>query len=221
MVQAATHDDAAFSFLLRQALLAKEVEELEVKAAGKERRLMTLVEELRGRTDLHGQLSLLQQAVIIWVMIKWEVMKRKENKRKRKKRRKKRLPQSSSSRGSRRSPTTRIPMFSLQCPARFVEAVGACADMALVRIPAVIRVEKGVARMSVPQMKTALVDAVSFPAMVEAQTLLLLVKDCVDECEVLATNEGFLICMNKFEVPYVCGYRDFGEALRRIAEGAG
>jgi pyridoxal 5'-phosphate synthase pdxS subunit len=113
--------------------------------------------------------------------------------------------------------------------ARIAEAAGACAVMALERIPADIRVERGVARMSDPQMITEIVNTVSIPVMakcrighfVEAQILQQIGVDCVDESEVLTVaDEGNHINKNKFKVPFVCGCRNLGEALRRIAEGA-
>merc|ERR1719383_490221 len=101
--------------------------------------------------------------------------------------------------------------------------------MALERIPADIRVERGVARMSDLQMINEIVSAVSIPVMakcrighfVEAQILEQIGVDCVDESEVLTVaDEGNHINKNRFKVPFVCGCRNLGEALRRIAEGA-
>merc|ERR1719480_435466 len=101
--------------------------------------------------------------------------------------------------------------------------------MALERIPADIRHQKGVARMSDPKMINEIINAVSIPVMakarighfVEAQILQQLGVDCVDESEVLTVaDEGNHINKNKFKVPFVCGCRNIGEALRRIAEGA-
>merc|ERR1712048_64292 len=101
--------------------------------------------------------------------------------------------------------------------------------MALERIPADIRNAKGVARMSDPQMIKEIVNAVSIPVMakcrighfVEAQILQEIGVDCLDESEVLTVaDEGNHINKNKFKVPFVCGCRNLGEALRRIAEGA-
>merc|ERR1712061_547758 len=109
------------------------------------------------------------------------------------------------------------------------EAAGACAIMALERIPADIRHQKGVARMSDPKMINEIINAVSIPVMakarighfVEAQILQQLGVDCIDESEVLTVaDEGNHINKNKFKVPFVCGCRNLGEALRRIAEGA-
>jgi len=113
--------------------------------------------------------------------------------------------------------------------ARIAEEAGACAVMALERIPADIRTEKGVARMSDPKMIKEIVNAVSIPVMakcrighfVESQILQQLGVDCVDESEVLTVaDEGNHVNKNKFKVPFVCGCRNLGEALRRIAEGA-
>lgn len=113
--------------------------------------------------------------------------------------------------------------------AKIAEAAGACAVMALERIPADIRNDSGVARMSDPQMIKAIVNSVSIPVMakarighfVEAQILQEIGVDCVDESEVLTVaDEGNHINKNKFKVPFVCGCRNLGEALRRIAEGA-
>mmetsp|Transcript_123483 Transcript_123483/g.217595 ORF Transcript_123483/g.217595 Transcript_123483/m.217595 type:complete len:316 (-) Transcript_123483:143-1090(-) len=112
--------------------------------------------------------------------------------------------------------------------AKIAEAAGACAVMALERIPADIRHEKGVARMSDPKMIKEIINAVSIPVMakarighfVEAQVLQHLGIDCIDESEVLTVaDEGNHINKNKFKVPFVCGCRNLGEALRRIAEG--
>jgi len=113
--------------------------------------------------------------------------------------------------------------------ARIAEEAGACAVMALERIPADIRTEKGVARMSDPKMIKEIVNAVSIPVMakcrighfVESQILQQLGVDCIDESEVLTVaDEGNHVNKNKFKVPFVCGCRNLGEALRRIAEGA-
>merc|ERR1719387_3080193 len=112
--------------------------------------------------------------------------------------------------------------------AKIAEAAGACAIMALERIPADIRHQKGVARMSDPKMIKEIINAVSIPVMakarighfVEAQILQHLGVDCIDESEVLTiADEGNHINKNKFKVPFVCGCRNLGEALRRIAEG--
>lgn len=113
--------------------------------------------------------------------------------------------------------------------AKIAEEAGACAIMALERIPADIRTDGGVARMSDPKMIKDIVNAVSIPVMaksrighfVESQILQQLGVDCIDESEVLTVaDEGNHINKNKFKVPFVCGCRNLGEALRRIAEGA-
>jgi pyridoxal 5'-phosphate synthase pdxS subunit len=113
--------------------------------------------------------------------------------------------------------------------AKIAEEAGACAVMALERIPADIRTHGGVARMSDPKMIKEIVNAVSIPVMakcrighfVEAQVLQQLGVDCLDESEVLTVaDEGNHINKNKFKVPFVCGCRNLGEALRRCAEGA-
>jgi pyridoxal 5'-phosphate synthase pdxS subunit len=112
--------------------------------------------------------------------------------------------------------------------AKIAEAAGACAVMALERIPADIRHQKGVARMSDPKMIKEIINSVSIPVMakarighfVEAQVLQHLGVDCIDESEVLTiADEGNHINKNKFKVPFVSGCRNLGEALRRIAEG--
>jgi len=113
--------------------------------------------------------------------------------------------------------------------ARVAEAAGACAVMALERIPADIRVAGGVARMSDPEMIAGIQAAVSIPVMakcrighfVEAQVLQALEIDFVDESEVLTpADEANHIDKHRFTVPFVCGATDLGEALRRVAEGA-
>merc|ERR1712084_70245 len=113
--------------------------------------------------------------------------------------------------------------------AKIAEAAGACAVMALERIPADIRQSKGVARMSDPQMIKEIVNSVSIPVMakcrighfVEAQVLQEIGVDCIDESEVLTVaDEDNHINKTKFKVPFVCGCRNLGEALRRCAEGA-
>jgi len=113
--------------------------------------------------------------------------------------------------------------------AKIAEEAGACAVMALERIPADIRFQKGVARMSDPKMIREIVNAVSIPVMakcrighfVEAQVLQQLGVDCIDESEVLTVaDEDNHVNKNKFKVPFVCGCRNLGEALRRVAEGA-
>ena len=113
--------------------------------------------------------------------------------------------------------------------ARIAEEAGACAVMALERVPAQIRKEGGVARASDPVVIREIQDAVSIPVMakcrighfVEAQILEALEVDFVDESEVLTpADDEFHIDKHAFKVPFVCGCRDLGEALRRIGEGA-
>ncbi len=113
--------------------------------------------------------------------------------------------------------------------AKIAEDAGACAVMALERVPADIRVQGGVARMSDPDMIEGIMKAVSIPVMakarighfVEAQILQSLGIDYIDESEVLTpADEEHHINKHKFTVPFVCGCRNLGEALRRIAEGA-
>lgn len=113
--------------------------------------------------------------------------------------------------------------------ARIAEAVGACAVMALERIPADIRAAGGVARMSDPKLIKEIQNAVSIPVMAkcrighfaEAQILQALDIDYIDESEVLSpADDKYHIDKTKFSVPFVCGARDLGEALRRISEGA-
>jgi len=113
--------------------------------------------------------------------------------------------------------------------ARIAEESGACAVMALERVPADIRKDGGVARMSDPGMIKEIIAAVTIPVMakvrighfVEAQILQVLGVDCIDESEVLTpADEEHHINKAKFLVPFVCGCRNLGEALRRIAEGA-
>ncbi len=113
--------------------------------------------------------------------------------------------------------------------AKIAEAAGACAVMALERIPADIRAAGGVSRMSDPKMIRSIQDAVTIPVMakcrighfVEAQILEALEIDYIDESEVLSpADDVFHIDKTRFKVPFVCGARDLGEALRRIAEGA-
>merc|ERR1719183_897903 len=113
--------------------------------------------------------------------------------------------------------------------ARVAEAAGACAVMALERIPADIRNEGGVSRMSDPKMIKEIMAAVSIPVMakcrighfVEAQVLQQVGVDYIDESEVLTVaDEQNHINKHKFKVPFVCGCRNLGEALRRIGEGA-
>ena len=113
--------------------------------------------------------------------------------------------------------------------AKIAEAAGACAVMALERIPADIRAAGGVSRMSDPAMIEGIQRAVSIPVMakcrighfVEAQILEAIEIDYIDESEVLTpADDIYHIDKTKFRVPFVCGARDLGEALRRIAEGA-
>jgi len=113
--------------------------------------------------------------------------------------------------------------------AKIAEKAGACAVMALERVPADIRATGGVARMSDPSMIQAIMKAVSIPVMakcrighfVEAQILEALGVDYIDESEVLTpADEAHHIWKQDFKVPFVCGCRDLGEALRRISEGA-
>lgn len=113
--------------------------------------------------------------------------------------------------------------------ARIAEEAGACAVMALERIPADIRAAGGVARMSDPKMIKGIQNAVSIPVMakcrighfVEAQILEAIEIDYIDESEVLSpADDLYHIDKHAFKVPFVCGARDLGEALRRIAEGA-
>jgi pyridoxal 5'-phosphate synthase pdxS subunit len=113
--------------------------------------------------------------------------------------------------------------------ARIAEDAGACAVMALERVPADIRATGGVARMSDPELILQIMDAVSIPVMakarighfVEAQILEALGVDYIDESEVLTPADmSFHINKHNFKVPFVCGCRNLGEALRRIGEGA-
>ena len=113
--------------------------------------------------------------------------------------------------------------------AKIAEAAGACAVMALERIPADIRAAGGVSRMSDPKMIKGIQNAVSIPVMakcrighfVEAQILEAIEIDYIDESEVLSpADDVYHIDKTKFKVPFVCGARDLGEALRRINEGA-
>ena len=113
--------------------------------------------------------------------------------------------------------------------AKIAEAAGACAVMALERIPADIRAAGGVSRMSDPKMIKGIQDAVSIPVMakcrighfVEAQILQTIEIDYIDESEVLSpADDIYHIDKTQFNVPFVCGARDLGEALRRINEGA-
>lgn len=113
--------------------------------------------------------------------------------------------------------------------AKIAEEAGAVAVMALERVPADIRATGGVARMSDPELIAKIIEAVTIPVMakarighfVEAQILESLGVDCIDESEVLTpADEEFHIDKSKFTIPFVCGARNLGEALRRIGEGA-
>ena len=113
--------------------------------------------------------------------------------------------------------------------AKIAEEAGACAVMALERIPADIRAAGGVSRMSDPKMIKEIQNAVSIPVMakcrighfVEAQILEAIEIDYIDESEVLSVaDDVYHIDKTKFKVPFVCGARDISEALRRISEGA-
>jgi len=113
--------------------------------------------------------------------------------------------------------------------ARIAEEAGASAVMALERVPADIRVQGGVARMSDPELIIQIKEAVTIPVMakcrighfVEAEILQAIGVDCIDESEVLTpADEHFHVNKHLFSVPFVCGARDLGEALRRIGEGA-
>ena len=113
--------------------------------------------------------------------------------------------------------------------ARIAEAAGAAAVMALERMPADIRAVGGVSRMSDPKMIKEIQDAVSIPVMakvrighfVEAQILQVIEIDYIDESEVLTPADDLIhVDKTKFDVPFVCGAKDLGEALRRISEGA-
>ncbi len=113
--------------------------------------------------------------------------------------------------------------------ARVAEEAGATAVMALERVPADIRVQGGVARMSDPELIIQIKEAVTIPVMakcrighfVEAEILQAIGVDCIDESEVLTpADEHFHVNKHLFSVPFVCGARDLGEALRRIGEGA-
>ncbi|MBK5094029.1 MAG: pyridoxal 5'-phosphate synthase lyase subunit PdxS, partial [Actinobacteria bacterium] len=113
--------------------------------------------------------------------------------------------------------------------AKIAEEAGACAVMALERVPADIRASGGVARMADPTVILAIMETVSIPVMakcrighfVEAQVLEELGVDYIDESEVLTpADEAHHIYKHEFKVPFVCGCRDLGEALRRLGEGA-
>ena len=113
--------------------------------------------------------------------------------------------------------------------ARIAQDAGACAVMALERVPADIRAQGGVARMSDPELIIQIKEAVTIPVMakcrighfVEAEILQAIGVDCIDESEVLTpADDHFHVNKHLFTVPFVCGARDLGEALRRIGEGA-
>jgi len=113
--------------------------------------------------------------------------------------------------------------------ARIAEEAGACAVMALERVPADIRAHGGVARMSDPELIIQIKEAVTIPVMakcrighfMEAEILQAIGVDCIDESEVLTpADERFHVNKHLFSVPFVCGARNLGEALRRIGEGA-
>jgi len=113
--------------------------------------------------------------------------------------------------------------------ARIAEEAGACAVMALERVPADIRAQGGVARMSDPELIMQIKEAVTIPVMakcrighfMEAEILQAIGVDCIDESEVLTpADEHFHVNKHLFSVPFVCGARNLGEALRRIGEGA-
>lgn len=113
--------------------------------------------------------------------------------------------------------------------ARIAEEAGACAVMALERVPADIRREGGVARMSDPKLIKEIIDAVTIPVMakvrvghfVEAQIVQAIGADYIDESEVLTpADEAYHIIKHNYKIPFVCGATDLGEALRRISEGA-
>src|SRR5512133_1069457 len=113
--------------------------------------------------------------------------------------------------------------------AKIAEDAGACAVMALERVPADIRAAGGVARMSDPEVIVRIIESVSIPVMakcrighfVEAQILEALGVDYIDESEVLTpADEAYHVNKHTFKVPFVCGCRNLGEALRRVGEGA-
>jgi pyridoxal 5'-phosphate synthase pdxS subunit len=113
--------------------------------------------------------------------------------------------------------------------AKIAEEAGACAVMALERVPADIRAHGGVARMSDPELIVRIKEAVTIPVMakcrighfVEAEILQALGVDCIDESEVLTpADEKYHVNKHQFSVPFVCGARNLGEALRRVGEGA-
>src|SRR5262252_3098202 len=113
--------------------------------------------------------------------------------------------------------------------ARIAEEAGASAVMALERVPADIRAQGGVARMSDPELVIRIKEAVTIPVMakcrighfVEAEILQAIGIDCIDESEVLTpADERYHVNKHQFAVPFVCGARNLGEALRRVGEGA-
>src|ERR1700716_4033436 len=113
--------------------------------------------------------------------------------------------------------------------AKIAEEAGACAVMALERVPADIRAQGGVARMSDPELVIQIKEAVTIPVMakcrighfIEAEILQSIGIDCIDESEVLTpADERFHVNKHLFSIPFVCGARNLGEALRRIGEGA-
>jgi pyridoxal 5'-phosphate synthase pdxS subunit len=113
--------------------------------------------------------------------------------------------------------------------AKIAEEAGAAAVMALERVPADIRAQGGVARMSDPELIIQIKEAVTIPVMakcrighfIEAEILQAIGVDCIDESEVLTpADEQFHVNKHKFDVPFVCGARNLGEALRRVGEGA-
>ena len=105
--------------------------------------------------------------------------------------------------------------------ARIAEAAGAVAVMALERVPSDIRAAGGVARMADPTIVEEVMNAVSIPVMAKARILEAMVVDYIDESEVLTpADEEFHLLKSDYTVPFVCGCRDLGEALRRIGEGA-
>ena len=146
--------------------------------------------------------------------------------------------QKSSANGAKRAPNKELArtllggvIMDVMTPeqARIAEDAGACAVMALERIPADIRVAGGVSRMSDPGMIREIMAAVSVPVMakcrighfVEAQILEAIGIDCIDESEVLSpADDRYHVDKKQFGVPFVCGAKDLGEALRRVNEGA-
>ena len=128
-----------------------------------------------------------------------------------------------------KTPSVNAPDLTTPEQAKIAEEAGACAIMALERIPADIRAAGGVSRMSDPKMIKGIQEAVSIPVMAkcrighfaEAQILEAIEIDYIDEREVLSpADDVYHIDKTKFRVPFVCGAKDLGEALRRISEGA-